>query len=395
MSYRDTLRHPVGRRLFASSAISNLGDYIGLGALLLLAYERSGGRVIGPAAIFAVQAVPGLVSGAVAGSWLDQVPRRSALVIIDGVGAAALLLPLLVPGLAPVLGAAAVLGVVRVLHTSVSSAVIAEAIPEDRRGSLLALMGSTEQSTQVLGYLSGGTIAVTVGASPALLADAVTFVIAAAILARAPLPRAGRREQRPAVTAGLREIWSNPVLRLFALLVWVSVTVTALPEVLAPGVTGGDGFWTPLVLAAAPAGQALTMAILGRRRVIERPSFQLTHLAWFSLAFGLAALGRSPGWFALANLLVGSGAAWLLGPQTLFLRVAPGPMMAQITGTMIAVMIAAEGLGTLVFAAIADAASVSAAYWTAGTLLLVTSLAGWVVKERLPEIVELDGPDLG
>ncbi|MCA1722604.1 MAG: hypothetical protein LC779_16440, partial [Actinobacteria bacterium] len=125
-------------------------------------------------------------------------------------------------------------------------------------------------------------------------------------------------------------------------------------------------------------------------REIERPSYQLIHLAWLALAFGIAALGRAPVWYVLGNLLVGSGTAWLLGPQTLFVRVAAPERMAQITGTMIAGIIACEGLGTLLFGAIADASSVGVAYRVAGFLVLGTAVVGWTAKERLPEAEELD-----
>jgi predicted MFS family arabinose efflux permease len=388
--YRDTIRHPISGRLWASAAVSELGDYVGIGALLILAYERSGGRVIGPAAIFAIQALPALLSGALAGSWLDQVPRRLALTGTYLAGAPLLVLPIFAPGILPVLVAAGGLGVIRVAFTSVRSGVIAEAVPEDRRGNLFALIGVTGDTSQVVGYFTGGAVAVLIGAAPALAADALTFVVAAAIAATLPLPPPQVREPRPPVTQGLKEIWPNPVLRLLAVLVWLSATVTAPPGALAAGVTGGEGFWTPIVLAAGPAGQAVTMAILGRYREIERPSFQLTHLTWFALAFGIAALGDSPLWFAVGNVMVGSGAAWLLGPQTLFVRIAPPARMAQITATMIAVIIAAEGAGTLVFAAIADRWSVAQAYWVAGVLLLGTALVGWWVKSRIPEATELD-----
>ncbi|HEX2027175.1 MAG TPA: MFS transporter [Nitriliruptorales bacterium] len=392
--YRVTLRHPVAGRLVVAHAGSVLGDYAGLGALLLLGYERSGRQVLGAAALFAVQAMPALVAGALTGGWLDQVPRRRALVGLNLAGAAVVGLPLFLPGLAPVLVTAALLGAIRTASVSVRSGVIAETVPEDRRASLLALLGTGDQVGQVVGYLAGSTTVLLVGAAPALLADAATFLLAGAVVAGVPFAVPSPRRGRPAVSVGLQEIRRQPVLRLLAPLVFVTASVTALPESLAAGVTGGADVWTPFVLAAGPAGQAAAMAVLGRGSAVERPSFQLVHLAWFALAFGVAALGRSPLWFVAGNLLVGSGVAWLLGPQTLFVRIAPPERMAQVTGTMIAGIITAEGIGTLLFGAVADATSVATAYRVAGTLVLAAALAGWVVKERTPEMLELDGrPD--
>lgn len=388
--YRETFRDPVASRLFLALTITVIGDYVGQGALLILAFERSGGRLLGPAALFAIQAVPALLSGGLAGGWIDQIPRRTALVSLQVAGAAVIVLPLLAPGLAPVLAAAGLLGAVRVAYISARSGAIAEAVPEEGRRALLGLIGSTEQTSQVIGYLTGASIAVAIGIAPALLLDAATFLVAAGVFSVMQFPPARAREGRPPVLAGLREIWRNPVLRLLAVVVWVTVTVTAIPEALATGVTAGSEHWLPYVLASAPAGQAVAFAILGRQRQVERPSFQFVHLAWLALAFGIAALGRSPLWFLVGNFLVGSGIAWLLGPQALFVRVAPPERMAQITGTMIAIIIAAEGVGTLMFGAVADLVSIATAYRAAGFLVLVTAVIGWIVKERIPEAASLD-----
>lgn len=388
--YRWALKHPVVRQLWLATAVSVVGDYIGQGALLLLAFDRTGGLTLGSAALFGVQAIPALLSGAFAGSWLDQIPRGRALVGLQLLGAITIAFPVLVPGLLPIYASAAMLGAIRTASTSVRSAAMAEGVPDDHRGPLIALLGSTEQSAQVLGFLTGASLSVAVGASFALIADSVSFLIGAAMLSTIMFAAPQERERRPRLTAGIRDIFSDPVLRLLAPLVWVTGTVGALPEALAPGVAGAASIWTPFVLAAAPTGQAVTMLLIGRTKIIGRPSAQLIHLAWLALALGLAALGRSPGWFVAANFLVGSGVAWLIGPQLTFVRLAPNERMAQITGTMVAILIAAESIGTPIFGAIADAASVATAYRVAGGLVLVTAIVGWIAKDRVPAAQQLD-----
>ncbi len=67
--YRAVLAHPVASRLAIADALSVLGDFVGLGALLLLAYARAG-SALGPAALFAVQALPALLVGTAGGrTW--------------------------------------------------------------------------------------------------------------------------------------------------------------------------------------------------------------------------------------------------------------------------------------------------------------------------------------
>ncbi len=392
--YRLALRHPLVRTLWLASTVSGLGDYIGQGALMILAFDRAGGRVIGSAAILAVAAVPALLSGAIAGSWLDQVPRGRALVATQLIGGAAVTAPVFIPGLPIVFVAAAVLGAVRAATGAVRAAAMAEGVPELHRGPLLALMNVSEQGSQVVGYVVGSGLAAFVGAAPALLGDAASFLLGAVVLSRAVFPTPHARDRRPRLTAGIRDIWSNPVLRFLAPLVWITATVGSMPEALAAGVAAQDDPWLPFVFAAAPAGQVLAMIVVGRVRHFVKPSAQLIHLAWLSLAFGIAAQGRSAVWFAGANLLVGSGVAWTLGPQLSFLRLAPPERMAQVTGTMIAVLVAADGLGTPLFAWIADATSVPTAYRVAGFLVLAAAVLGWFVKERTPQAVELDNAPL-
>lgn len=388
--YRAALRSPTVRAIWSASAVSQVGDYVGQGALLLLAFERAGGRVLGSAAVLAAAAVPALLSSALAGSWLDRLPRGRALAGAQVVGAAVVLLPVVVPGLAVVFVAAALLGAVKAATIAVRAGAMAEAVEDRHRGPLLALLSTTDQTGQVLGYTVGAGLAATFTATPALIVDAASFVVGAIVISRIRFPAPAPRTRRPGLLTGVRDILANPVLRLLAPLVWVTATVGSLPEALAPGVTGLDDPWLPFVLAAAPAGQALMMLVVGRLPQLGRPSVQLIHLAWLSLAFGIAALGRSPGWFVLANLLVGSGVAWTIGPQLAFMRLAPTERMAQVTGTMIAVVITADGLGTPLFAWIADRTSVPATYRLAGALVLVAALVGWVVKERTPLAAELD-----
>lgn len=393
--YRRALSDPQVRALWLATLVSAVGDYIGQGALLIMAHQRSGGQILGSATVFAIGALPALVSGALGGTWLDRFPRRETLIVLQVIGAAAIVLPVVAGGLVPVFAAAAVLAALRAATISVRSAVMAEGVPDGLRAPLLGLLGTTEQLSQVVGYLTGTGLSVLIGPEPALLADAVSFLVAAAALRALSLPPPRPRSRRPRATAGLQDIWGHPVLRLLALLVIATGAVSAIPEGLAAGVAAEDPGWTPILFAAAPSGQALASLLMGRTRHVERPSVQLTHLAALALAFGVAALGRSPAWFALSNLLVGAGIAWLIGPQLTFVRLAPRDRMAQVTGTMVAGLIAAEGIGTPLFAALADRTSVATAYRAAGILVLVVAIVGWVAKERTPAAEELEAAVAG
>jgi hypothetical protein len=116
--YQDVFSHPLARRLCVADAISYLGDFVGLGALLLVAYDRSGGRPLGPAAVFGVQAIPAVLVATGIGPWLDRIPRIKGLASLCLIGAAAMSLPLIFGGLWPVLATAAIIGSVRTAYNS-------------------------------------------------------------------------------------------------------------------------------------------------------------------------------------------------------------------------------------------------------------------------------------
>jgi len=372
-----------------ASVTSSIGDYVALGALLFLAADRTG-LVLGAAAVVAVGVVPSVLAGILGGRWLDRFDRARALGVLQLLGGAVVLLPVLLGGTAVVIVTAAGLAAVRVATVAIRSGAMADGLSDEHRGPLVALLNTTDQAAQVVGYLTGASLYVALGADAALLLDAATFLVSAALLVGLPLPPQGHQEEPPTLTTGVREILRQPVLRLLGLLALTTGLVGSLPEVLAPAVAAGDDPLRPLVLAAAPAGQAVTMALLGRSPSIRRPRNLLVHLAGLAGALLLAALARTPAQVAAANLLVGAGTAWVVGAQVLFLQLAPGARMAQITGAMVAGLAIADGLGSVGLAAVADRAGTAAAYGVGALLVGAAVVVGMQTRSRTPAVRELD-----
>ena len=387
--YRRALGSRIVRRLWTAAVVSTVGDYVGLGALLFLAADRTG-VAIGAAGVLAVGVLPSLLTGVVAGPWLDRFKRTRTLATLQLAGAAVICLPVLIDGAVVVFATAALLACVRIATVAVRSGAMAEGVEDAHRGALVALLSSTDQGAQVVGYLTGGALYVLLGAETALLADAASFVVAAVILGRLGLPEPRERGERRPIGAGIADIRRDPVLRSLAALVLVTGLVASLPEVLAPTVAGPGEPLRPVVLAAAPAGQVVAMTLLGRTRQVRRPRIQLLHLTLLGATLTFAALAATPAAVAAVNLLIGAGTAWIIGPQVTFLHRAPNLRMGQITGTMVAGLAVAEGLGSLSLAALADLAGTQAAYAAGGVLVLLAASVGWLVRSRTVELLALD-----
>jgi MFS family permease len=389
VGYRAALSQPVARRLWLASLTSSIGDYIALGALLFLAADRTG-LVLGAAAVVAVGVVPSVLAGFLGGRWLDRFPRAPALAALQAAGAVVVLLPAFIGGTAVVIVTAAGLAGIRVATTSIRSGAMADGLADEHRGPLVALLTTTDQATQVAGYLTGAGLYVAVGASAALVLDAATFVVSALLLLGLPIPSPDRPPPPTTITTGVREIGRHPTLRLLAVLALATGLVGSLPEVLAPAVAGPDSAWRAALLAAAPAGQAITMTALGRTQVLQRPRNLLVHLGVLAGALAVAALATTPAQVAGANLLIGAGTAWVIGAQVLFLRLAPRERMAQITGAMIAGLAVADGIGSLSLAAVADRAGTAGAYALGALAIAVAVAVGTVLRARSEVTQDLD-----
>jgi MFS family permease len=334
--YLTVLRHAAALRLWSASTISMVGDYAGQGALLMLAWDRAGGPIIGPAAVFAVQAVPAVLAGAVGGAWADRFPRSATLTALYVATAITLLIPVAAPGITPVLVAAALLGMLRTLISAVGTGAVADAVPPHLRPGLISLANLSAQSSMVLGYLTGAALAVALGPTVALSIDAAAILVAAVLVASLRLPRPSGLKERVDLTEGIRVIWRHPTLRLLMLLFAVSATVTALPETLAVAAVGDGSPWLPLVLGSSSAGCAVTIAFLGRTAFIERTRVQVLHLTALAVAFTVtaAAIGAHPAWLVLGNAAIGAGIAWAVGAQVTFVQHVPASRMGQVTGVV-------------------------------------------------------------
>jgi predicted MFS family arabinose efflux permease len=376
--YRAVFADPTAWRLWTAASISYLGDFVGLGALLLAAYYRSGGHPLGPAAVFGVQAVPAFVVSAGIGPWLDRIPRRSGLVMLCLAGAAALSLPIVASGLWPVFAAATIIGAIRTAFNSIRTGAIADGVPRDVRGRLVALVTVSNQASEVLGYVTGSAVAIAVGSGPALAADAATFVAAAALLAGLRLPPPSRSRHRASMTTGIRTIFGDRTLSILVPVAWIGLSLGAVPQTLAAAALGKtDRGWVPAALAAMAAGAAIAATVVGWTGLSERVLGQFRYITVCGVAFLLtaAALRADPVLVVVGNFAIGLTFGWTVAAQTTFIHVIPVHRMAHVTSTMIGSLVVLEGVGAVGFGAVAGAFGVSAAYLLAGVMLTAAGLA--------------------
>jgi MFS family permease len=386
----------VSWRIWTAATISYLGDFVGLGALLLAGYDRSGGHALGSAAVFGIQAVPAFIVSTGIGPWLDKIPRRSGLIVLSLAGAAAVSLPIVFSSLWAVLAAAGVIGAIRTAFNSIRTGAIADGVPRGIRGRLIALVTTSNQVSEVLGYVAGSGVAIAIGAGPALAADAATFVLAAVLLAGLRLPPPSRSRRRSSMTTGIRTIFADRTLAVLVPVIWVGLSLGAVPQTLAAAaLSKSDRGLVPAALAAMAAGMAIAATVVGRTALSERVLDQFTYMTLSGVAFLLTALGLrvDPVLLVAGNFAIGLTFGWTVAAQTTFVHVIPVERMAHVTSTMIGSLIMLEGAGALVFGAAAGAFGVPAAYLLAGAMMTLVGLAAIGYGRTHAHALDISRPD--
>jgi MFS family permease len=393
--YRKVLRQPVAARLLTAQAVSELGDFVGTAALVVLGYAASG-SALGGAAVFTAQALLGVLAGTLGGRFIDGAGRRSVLVGTALVGSAVVGLAALRPSVPTALAAAALLGAGRVLYQGAFAGLMKTAVPEQLQPTVLAASGVVNQLAQVFGLLVGASASLVVGVRPALALDCLSFLLAAAVLAT--LPPGGRAvpATRPAPLDGLRLILAHPVLRRVAGVAWVCFLAAWLPEALAPAIAPGP--WGGVAMAAAPLTGAIGFFVVGRLSLLTsvRAVLHSQLLLGGVLLLSGVALWLRPGipTAVAVNLLLGLVAVSTFGVELAFIRHSPAASVAHINSTMVATIGLVGGVGALLGGAVAHLGE-AVPYLLVGAL--VTAVAGPAVirERRRPAVLTAKGPVVG
>ncbi|HLM04074.1 MAG TPA: MFS transporter [Blastococcus sp.] len=389
--YGGVLRDRVTSRLLVAQSISELGDFVGITALVLLAYTSTG-SVLGSAAVYGAHAALKVATATWGAGLLDRVPRRRALAGLSAAGALIVGCAAVVPNLWTALVASALLGACRTASYGVQAALLGEAVPAGLRGPALAVSGSINQGAQVGGILGGAAVSLAVGVGPALLADAVTFVVAAAVLLTLPVVAQRPAEVRPRPLDGVRAVLGQPTLRRLAPVAWTCMVASLLPETLAADAVPRE--WVAVAMAASPFGGVIGYLLVGRTTLLDTASGTLRAQVALGgvLITGAAVVWSAPSaaTFVTVNVLVGLMAVAMLGVQTAFIAHSPPAQAAQINTTMVASVGVLEGAGSVLAGGVAALAGVPAAYLLIGLLVLGMALAALrrpsgVVVRPVPE----------
>ena len=380
---------------FSGQLISQVGSSFTLFALPLLVFKLTHSAT-NLALTTVSNFVPYLLFGLVLGALVDRVDRKQMMLLTD-VGRAAVIAVLPVLALSGTLrvediyAVAFVQSTLGILFNCGEFAAIPSLVGRDDLVAANGRIMATNSAGQILGPILAGVLVTLMPAADLLFFDAASFAVSAASLAL--IRRSFNAADRPGaasagvtglladVRAGLRYVWSNPVLRsisvMKALINFVASTENSQLVLFAKRVLGASDSEVALLFAAGAAGVvAVSVAAAPIRRRLSFAVSALGALVISGVAVtAMALIGSYPA--ALILWAVSSGFGLLLNINTASLRqaIVPNEMYGRVVSIAQVLAWSAIPLGALAgAAAIHLSGSVTDVYAVTGALTALIAL---------------------
>ncbi|APR84400.1 transporter, putative [Minicystis rosea] len=204
--------HPAFRRLWLAAIVSQLGDWLSVVAVALLALDRDGGaRSI--AIVFAAHSLPQALFSPIAGVVADRFDRRRVLLAVP-LAQAAVTLAMAAAAARGSVGLVQALvlarGMIGAFMVPAETAALRRTVPAEDLLHANTLVSGTWSVTFIAGMALGGVLA-TLGPAPAMVIDALSFLVAAALLWALPtmLPEGPARERKEGVLSAFASDLAN------------------------------------------------------------------------------------------------------------------------------------------------------------------------------------------
>jgi MFS family permease len=369
------VRAPAARggfgRLWSAAVLSSFGDALRTAALPLLAVSLTDEPLL-IASVTACGYLPWILFGLLGGAVADRVDQRRAMWAVDAVRG------LLVAGfaVAVALGHASIsllialafaLTALQTLFDNAATALLPALVDSDALGSANARLMTGQR---IAGGLLGGPavpLLLAAGAAVPFAADAVTFLVAAALVASLRIapperkPRPSGSTLRREITDGLRTLGRDRALRgLCAATALCNIGMGALIATLVVLVTGWLDAGTAGYAAAATAYTVGSLAggVANRRLVARTGRMRAVLLAGCVQIGALVVMGsvRSLTSLVAAMAVFGfMGMVWNVNQTTLMQERSPAGMLGRVSSAFRTLAVAGAPLGALLGGAVATA----------------------------------------
>jgi Transmembrane secretion effector len=400
IGYGQALASRQFRALFASQLVSISGTSIAAVALTILVYRRTASPLLA-SLTFALGFLPYLLGGGLLSGVIDRVRPRRLVASCDLVSALlaatmawpAIPVPIL---LALLLG----IGTLASVSSGARVAMARSTVSEDAYVPARSLLRIAAQAAQLGGNAGGGALLMVLTPSGALLVNAASFGLSAAVVrfAIADHANAGQPIQARLLRdslQGARAIFAHAELRRLLLVGWLAPMFAVAPEGLAAPYVAAHhgsstlvGWWLVALPIGTIGGDIAGVRLLTpqQQRRLVAPAAAAGFLPYLAFAFG------PPIPIALL-LLVASGACglYMLGLDARVRDAVPPQLFARTMTLNSAGLMTLQGVGFTLAGAIAQGVGPAIAIAVAGGLGL-TATTALLRSDLRPRRLRIDRP---
>jgi MFS family permease len=382
--------NPAFSSLITAIGVSALGDPLTQVATLVTIYLFTGDpRLV--ALGFIVQALGTIVMSTVLGGITDRFPRRGLIVGLEVSRAATLLATPFLLGMSwwliyPVL---VLLACINAAVQPARQAAIPGLVPAGQVGKANAMVAATTMLAGAIGFgLAGAILALSPKSTNMLfIADAITFLLAAAIVVG--IPNLGGGAMAASVSGALRRSWAIVAARphlvvgtLAAFLIPISFpALLALAYHYGGGTYGGQVYSTlELVLSVGILAGSMAVSVFGAIGTMRTVGGGLFLTGVFSLAIAMTpSLGLGPQpmwiWIGVALFLASIGnPIYAVANQTAILEAADPSNRGSVMATRFGLVQTASIVGTAAGGLITQQYGPLAAYGVLGVGMLLLAM---------------------
>jgi len=396
-SFRDI------RLVLPARALSYAGDSVALIALMLRVSEYGGPGTM--TALLLAFAVPTVVMIPFAGRIVDSYDSRTVLVSASLLQAAAGIGLAFSHGLAETLALVCVLQLGTAVAGPAWGALIPRIVGEELVGRTIGTSQALIGVATLAGSGVGGVLVGWSGDRGALLVDAMTFLVlavVASLVATRRHPEVGAVREKGAMTAGLRSIFGDSLLRILVPCLWMFIlageAVNVVEVYLVTDEIGLNAAGYGWVVAVQGAGAIVGAWLSGRLvRTLARSRAVLAGMAAIGISCVLMGLANGVVMLVIGSAMVGFGSGILnAAVSTLMVTRSVenvrGRVVAALNGTARACSLFALMLGGFVGALLGTrmtfvASGVACVAGAVVAAVLVLRVKGLEIKDSAEEVL--------
>ncbi len=390
------LRIAMMRRLWYAQIVSVFGDFLALFAVISVLTFRFAATPQQVTGIQIAYLLPIAVLGIIAGVFVDRWPTKPTMVASDALRAGLVLLLMASTRLWQYYAVLAAISVISSFFAPAQGVAVRSAVPLHGLRSANALMQQVMFGVRIIGPTLAAVLVASFGARVCYIADSVSFVMSALLIASVPFAAAAARvaaAETAAEQTGLRKVGSDMQQGIafivhHAGLLFVILAMAAGMFVLGcfgpliavyvrdsvHGSTRVFGFASALIGLGMFAGINL-LTVAGKRV----PNNVLVYSGLCGIAAGLVIMALLTAmWSTLvATLVIGFAVSGIVIPaQTMIQQETPPALLGRVGSTVMSAVFTAQIGGLVLSGVLADVVGVRRVFGICAGLLLVLIVAG-------------------